>query len=91
MKRIIYKYQLKDLGITEVKTTGATKVLKFAFKDGQPVVWMECHPDNKQERVISFLLIFTGQEFGYKSGWEYLDTVIEGSLVYHCYWKRGNV
>ena len=84
---IIYKYQLNELGITEITVNGPYRVLKIALQKGFPVAWIEIDRKNEPKN-IKLYGIPTGVPFDNKIELEYLDSTITDDFVVHYYKEK---
>jgi len=78
----IYKYRAAD----KVLMRRGARILKAGYQNGELMIWALVDEMAEYEQY-SFRLIGTGHEADV-SGFTYLDTVFEGALVWHIFYKR---
>lgn len=83
---LIYKYPL-NIGPTIINIPTDSTILKFATQDGKPYVWIE-HTDpseNPEYEERKLIMRVTGENWRYKPGFVYMDTIQVGFFVVHIY------
>ena len=89
MKKVIYKYQLKKLGTSEVRIPVHAEILSVASQYGQVVMFALVSEDgNTPTEVKHFESVYTGQSVDADiSNFKFLGTVMfdDGTLVSHIF------
>lgn len=84
--QVIYKYPV-NIGPTVLNIPTNGTILKFGVQDGKPYVWIE-HTDpseNPEYEERKLIMRVTGENWRYKPGFVYMDTIQVGFFVGHIY------
>jgi hypothetical protein len=84
----IWKYELK-VGVNRVPMTPGAKILSAQMQHDKIVLWALVVGGNQLiTRVI--YVVGTGEDLGWDpEGWRYVNTVQDGSLVWHVFEEEG--
>lgn len=81
MNKIIYKYQI-DRDLLELPI--GYKILSIQLQNNKMTLWAEIDPLEENLVEVNLIFIGTGVNFD-NSDKEYVTTIQEGNLVWHCY------
>ena len=90
MSDIIYKYEL-SLGLTSLRFPLDAEVLSAQMQDGKLCIWVKQPEPVIATRVLqqrTFLVVGTGRSL--KGIFTHIDTVQDGSFVWHVFEKAYN-
>lgn len=85
MKRVIFKYKLKEATVNKIKLPVVHHVLKAKVIGGEAFIWVEQEVDAELHE-FEFYLEPTGMDFD-KTERVYVDTIFPGPFVFHIYKK----
>jgi hypothetical protein len=80
----IWKFPISVARSMEASLSADARVLHVAMQGDQPCVWIQLNDDAPKER-FAFKVFSTG--VGISDGWNHCGTWLDGSFVWHLYWK----
>jgi len=85
MEKIIYKYQIRAIGVNDIQLPKGSKILTVMGQNDNVIMWVELNEGAEMEER-SFVIRATGERFK-KENDIYIGTasVMNGGLIWHVY------
>ena len=86
MKRIIYKYKIKEQSVTEIELPISHRVLTVGMQGSDAYVWIELDP-NADKYLFEFHVHVTGFEYD-ATDLEFIGTFYPSPFIFHLFKKQ---